>query len=554
MARTALALREAESAAGRLRSELAAGDEAATRSAGSRLAEQADVARRHSDGWGFAALTHLPVVGDDVDAVRRVARSVDVLGADALPPALGVLETVRGGGLRSEDGGIRLDTLASVSGPVTEAHDASTRADRAVAGVRSDRLVGPLSGPVADLQQQVQELDRSLGAAEKAVELLPAMLGAGDRREYLLVVQNNAEIRSTGGLPGSLSVLRAEDGRVELGKQGNASLFGLSADPVARLTPDEVDLYGRNVALDLRDTNLIPDFPRAASLMARFAEQRGQQVDGVVSVDPVTLAEVLRATGPVEAGGVRLDADNAPRLLLNEPYQRLRSNEEQDAYFQEVSRGILDALLSGQGDQLELVRVLSQAAQQRRFLVWSDSDDEQRRIEDTPIAAALPRDEGISPSVGLYLNDSTRAKIQYYLRYDADIRSLGCTAAGRQQVVAEMELRSDVPDDVARLTEFVTGDGTYARKGDDAMNLRLYAPTEGRLQALTVDGEPAGIKVGQDGDRQVSVLPLTLRPGESVRVRALFETRPGQIGDPSLQWTPSMEWGPTRATARNLCG
>ncbi len=420
--------------------------------------------------------------------------------------------------------------------------------------MRTARLVGPLAGPVDDLQRRVTELDRSLGAAEKAVDLLPAMLGADGRRQYLLVVQNNAEIRSTGGLPGSLSVLEADEGRVRLGEQGNASLFGLSADPVVRLTDDEVDLYGRNVALDLRDTNLIPDFPRAASLMARFAEQRGQQVDGVVSVDPVTLAEVLRATGPVEAGGVRLDEGNARRLLLNEPYLRLRSNEEQDAYFQRVSRGILDALLSGQGDQLELVRVLSQAAEQRRFLVWSDRDEEQRRFQDTAIAAALPRDEGIAPAVGIYLNDSTRAKMQYYLRFDADVRSLGCTASGRQQLVAEMELRSDVPAPVSALTEFVTGDGTYARKGDDAMNLRLYAPTAGRLEALTVDGEPARIKVGQDRDRQVSVLPLTLRPGQSVRVRALFETRPGQIGDPSLQWTPSMEWGPSSATARSLCG
>lgn len=96
--RTAWALHEAEVSAGQLQSRLSAGDEAAARAAASRLADQARVARSSSDGWGFAALTHLPFLGDDVDAVRRVARSVDVLGSDALPPALDVVETVRGDG------------------------------------------------------------------------------------------------------------------------------------------------------------------------------------------------------------------------------------------------------------------------------------------------------------------------------------------------------------------------------------------------------------------------------------------------------------------------
>ena len=444
--------------------------------------------------------------------------------------------------------------LASLRDPVRQASQGTSRARSEVAGVRPAGLVGPLAGPVGDLQRQVGELDRALGGADSALELLPAMLGGDGRRDYLLVVQNNAEVRSTGGLPGSLSVLTADEGRVELGKQGNASLFGLSAEPVAPLTGDEVDLYGRNVALDLRDTNLLPDFPRAASLMARFPAQVGQRVDGVVSIDPVTLAEVLRATGPVDAGGVRLDSENALAKLLNEPYLRLRTNEQQDAYFARVSRGILDALLSGQGDQLELVEVLGSAVQQRRFLVWSADESEQRRLQDAPIAAALPRDDGTSPAVGLYLNDSTRAKIQYYLRYDADVRSRGCTADGRQRVLVEMDLRSSVPTPVSQLTQFVTGDGTYARKGDDAMNLRLYAPTAGRLEALTVDGEPARIKVGQDRGRQVSVLPLLLRPGGSTTVRALFETRPGQTGDPEVQWTPSMAWGASSATARSPCG
>ncbi len=43
---------------------------------------------------------------------------------------------------------------------------------------------------------------------------MPAFLGADGDRNYLYVFQNNAEVRSTGGLPGNISLVHASDGRV----------------------------------------------------------------------------------------------------------------------------------------------------------------------------------------------------------------------------------------------------------------------------------------------------------------------------------------------------
>ena len=55
--------------------------------------------------------------------------------------------------------------------------------------------------------------------------LVPPMLGQDGPRQYLLVVQNNAEIRSTGGLPGSLQILRADNGKLTLAEQRSVDDF-----------------------------------------------------------------------------------------------------------------------------------------------------------------------------------------------------------------------------------------------------------------------------------------------------------------------------------------
>ncbi|WP_157682898.1 DUF4012 domain-containing protein [Nocardioides scoriae] len=551
--RTALALRSAAASAQDLRTQVSDGELQQARSTARSLADDASVARRHSDGWLWSAATLTPVVGDDLAAVRDLAQGLDAL-AGRTPDALALLDAVKGG-LRTPDGAIDLGVVEGLRQPVGRLAAAVDTARADVADVRPDDLVPPLAGPAEEFVDQLDSVASMMGSADSALRLLPTMAGGDGRRDYLLVVQNNAEIRATGGLPGSTSVLTVRDGEVSLGNQGNAGAFGFSVDPVAPLSPAEKQLYGTTLATDLRDTNLTPDFPRTASLMSRIADRvLARPVDGVISIDPVTLAQVLRAIGPVEVAGQQLTADNAVDKLLHQPYQTLPDNDAQDAYFRQVSRGMLDAVLSASGDQVALVQVLSEAVRQRRLLVWSATPAEQEVLARYPVAGALPRDTGTHPAVGFYLNDATAAKIQYFLRYDLDLASLGCTDRGQQVVEATMRLRSRVPRPVSQLTDFVTGYGDYAPRGDDRMNLRMYAPTGGKLTALTRDGKAADIQQVVHDGRQVSVLPVLLAPGQEMVVKATFTTRPGQDGTPRLSWTPGIEWAPTSVVARSRCG
>ena len=553
--RTALALRAAAADARVLRAELGEGDLVAARRTAASLTEHAAVARRSSDGWLWAATTWLPGAGSQTDAVRQTSLAGDVLASEVLPSALDAAEEISGPGLRGEDGAVDVDALASLEDPVRTAARGAGRADDALSGVEPAGLLPPLRGRVAELRAQVATLDRSLRSASYAVRLAPAMLGGQGERRYLFVVQNNAEVRATGGLPGSVSLMRVRDGALELEQLGPAASFSTEGAPAVRLGADEERLLGDTLATDFRDSNATPDFPQAATTMTRLVERKVEpRIDGVIALDPVTLGALLEATGPLEVAGQRLDADNAVSKLLFEPYQELGTDEAQDAFFGAVSDGILDALLADGADTRGLVTQLGEGVAQRRVMVWSRDPGEQDLLVKAGIAGALPTGRGADPEVGIYLNDAVGFKIDYFLRHRSEVTEVDCTDDDRQVVQVRTRFASKVPTPVSQLTRFVAGQGEYVPRGVVALNVAMYAPAGGELRALRVDGEPARVAQGEVSGRQVSVLGVSLDPGEETEVVADFVTRPGQDGDPRLEWTPGLEWAPTSQTVRGACG
>lgn len=551
--RTALALRDAEDTARAVSDALGERDVDAAESRLDDLRSSAATARGHSDGVLWRAATLVPFVGDDLAAVRQVSAAIDEV-ARAAPAGVDLLARLTDGpGLRTGGGAVDLDLVRSLRPDATRLAAGAEAAADDLADVDPATLVGRLAPSVTSAVEQVDALRSASTGIVVATDVLPQVLGADGEQRYLLVVQNNAEIRATGGLPGSASVLTASDGTVDLGFQGKALDLDTGSGAVADFLPGEEDVFGPLLVSDFRDTNFTPDFPRAASLMSDFVDESPEApVDGVVSVDPVLLAEVLRSTGPVTVAGRRLDADNAVRELLLEPYLRLPDPDRQDAFFRQAARAIFARVLSDQGDQVELLRTLGEGVSQRRLLFWSDDDAVQQRVAPTAIAGALPGDTG-RPEVGLYLNDGTQAKMQYFLRSEASVVSEGCDVEGRQVVRARLTLTNDLDVPVDELTDYVTGNGSTTARGNSLVQLRMFAPAGGELLGLEVDGERADVGQGAVYGRQVTQLPVELAPGESTEVVAQFAGRVGETGDPRLQWTPGIRWEASEQVATARC-
>jgi hypothetical protein len=138
--------------------------------------------------------------------------------------------------------------------------------------------------------------------------LLPAfnvlsLAGFVNDKTYLLILQDNTEIRPTGGLMGCIGLLTVHDGNVmdlHLYYQNNSWTGDIvKIDGPASLTQfynvDSARLYDSNVQYDFASF--------APAMMSDFYQLTGQKADGIIAVDFTALEAIMRITGPINVSG-----------------------------------------------------------------------------------------------------------------------------------------------------------------------------------------------------------------------------------------------------------
>lgn len=543
----------ASASAQRLQVAVAAQDAGGAHQSLKSLQRELADAHDRTDGplWGLG--TVLPMVGDDVNAVRTVA----AVGDDLSAGTLGDLVDMSDSGLRDRlvprDGRIDIGAVESLAPVVARAHrslrDASGRLAESDSGSLT-RWVGPAYDA---LQRKVAQTDLSVATADRAVRVLPTMLGKDGPRTYLVLFDNNAEIRATGGLPGAFAVLKANHGHLSLVRQGAPAEVGPFTKPVLQQSPAERKIYYSQIAEYFQDTNFTPEFPRTAELIREMWKRtEHQSLDGVFSVDTVSLAYLLRSTGPVDVGGVRLTPANATEELLSNVYFRLSKGNEQNAFFAQVARTVFDKLVTGVRSPTELISALGQSSREGRLFVHDFDPEVQGVLSGSTVAGELEGGDPRVPQVGVYLNDATGSKMSYYLRTDVGLKAESC-AAGQQQLDALADLtytRNSPP--VSQLNEFITGDGSFGTvKGEQLVLVRIYGPKDGELTNFRVAGKRVAPTTVDDRRRPVSTIVVQLRRSQTVRVSwrvrsAHDQGRPARLSvSPGLNPKPAVRLVPS---------
>lgn len=551
-------LRLAANQADLLQSQIVAGDgPGAQRTLGS-LQESTDRARRRTDGpmWDIGA--KVPLLGDNFEAVQKVAEVVDQVATEALPPVVALSKQLNLDTFSPRDGRVDIAAIAQ-TGPSIEAADkALGRASDRLAGVDPSSLFVPLRGPVATVKNKIASARTAAVNTSLAAKLLPSMLGGQGSRTYLLMVQNNAEVRSTGGIAGSIAILKAKNGKISMGFQGSLQDLVQFPEPVLAMTKEESRVFAPSMVTNLLDTNFTPDFPRTGEIVRAMVEKGlGVDVDGVISVDPVALSFVLAGTGPVElkdTPGVTLDQLNAVGVLLNSTYMLLPDREAQDKIFKQAARAIFDVLAKGGGDTSLVVKGLVRGVAENRVMVWSRHEDEQTRILPSGLSGELTGDDGATPHVGVYLGDAASTKMEYYLEHVSSLAASRCLPGQIQELTSKTELRSRTPAKVDKLPEAVTGDGKFTPKGTMRLIVRLYSPYRGGFTSVSLDGKPQTVYADTHHGRNVTKVVLTLKAGSTHTITTRMITGKGQGGDAILSTTPGVQPARNDRVAPSACG
>ena len=518
--------------------------EGAARSAAA-VQDEAAAARSAVDDPLYRAAALLPIVGPNLTAVGQVARTVDSLAAEVVPPLIDVTAMLRPAQLMPKDGQIDLGAVEA-AGPLLTRIDAATASARTqIAAIDRTCVLGPVDDAVLSISDRLDEAVAITEPAARFSRLLPAMLGADRPRSYLVVFQNPAEPRATGGIFGSYAVLTADRGKLTITDQGSSARSLLIFDPpAAPLTADEAILFGPSMATYSQDANATPDFPSAAAMFVRMYQQRGGgAVDGVLAIDPVALSYLLQGAPAIDVGdGISITSGNLVSTLLSTVYRDFPKGDQRDrdTFLAAATGLIFSRIMSGTGDPPAILRGLSKAVDERRVLFWSNDSAEERAIGSTlsgAISTVGP------PSLGVFLNDRTGAKLGFYLRNEVHVTEGACRPDGRRELLVQVVLHYTAPaSGLPRYVLGITDVGQAYRLRTDVL---LFAPAGGSIVAAEQNGAAVTLVRGVDHGRQVGTTTVELAPGSSAEMTFTVlgpVTEPGSSTDipPSLMLTPGV--------------
>jgi hypothetical protein len=476
----------------------------------------------------------LPFIGPNLDAIREVTLTVDSLATDVMPSLVEIAKSLQPSELAPKDGAIDLEPIEAIS-PLLQAADVSVNeARQRLAAIDQTALVQPVGDAVSTLTGKLDDAAAVTGPGARTARLLPPMLGSAGQRTYLVLFQNPAEARATGGIFGSYALVNANNGKVTIVDQGSGSRdLGAFDPPIGELSGNERALYGEAMNIYPQDVNFTPDFPTAAGLFAQMYQVRtGASVDGVVAIDPVALSYMLEGSPGVDiGGGLTMTSDNLVRTLLSEAYQQFDgvNQSERDDFLNNATNKVFEYVMGGQAEPRAIIDGLRKASDERRILIFSADGAEQGDIAKTGLAGSMTADSA-QPTVGVFMNDGTPGKLDYYLHNEVHITEGECRSDGRRELKVRVVMNYQAP------TEGLPFYVTSAEPGQPYLlrtNLLAFAPLGGGVISAERDGVPLGIARGEDHSREVAATTVELLPQTSTEVVFTVVGPAGEIGGPN---------------------
>lgn len=351
---------------------------------------------------------------------------------------------------------------------------------------------------VADLDQRIELADLVWSRNYKSVGVWTELLGSKSPKRYFVALQNSAQARGTGGMPGTFAVIEIDRGKVRILRTGtNAELKSSSRIPIE--VPDEFrEIYGEYPA-NWNPSNLSPHFPYAARIwLSLWNLQHDEKLDGAIAVDPFVLASLLKATGNIEVDGKVLTPENTVDELLSRFYVTYENdNQMRKNYLAKVALIFGKKLEESTPAPWDLMQSLLEPLSENRILIYSSSSEIQEIIEQSAMSGSLNFKKSNNYRA-IVLNTSGN-KMDYYLRRELKIESISCSP---RKVKVTFDLLLDV-DPQLDLPDYVNG-----RK-----DLGMIGGVDNRHGiAVLIFGPPGSVVVPEESDVPKSFLTELGRP------------------------------------------
>ncbi len=260
-----------------------------------------------------------------------------------------------------------------------------------------------LKGKVADWYNLLPEARSLIFQAKKAVLLMPSLTGIDGKKTYLVLLQNNHELRPTGGFIGSFALVTFDKGKlIDFEVKDVYSADGQLKGHVE--PPEALKKYLGEANWFLRDSNWDPDFSVSAKRASWFLEKEtGRVVDGVLGVNLLLAQKILAAVGEIDVVdfGEKINTTNLfERAEYHSEVGFFPGSTRKQDFLGSLTRSLFEKLKnSNKSIWLDLFRAFYQSFKAKDLLVWLNEPEAMAVINELEW-------DGIIKKVSCQLTDS----------------------------------------------------------------------------------------------------------------------------------------------------
>jgi hypothetical protein len=432
-----------------------------------------------------APLTGVQVRGaDDLLACATDLTQAGDRGLSLARSYVQIRETA-GGADGSQMAGL-VSLMASSRSQVIEISDALQAASNEL-GKMPQGLVSQLTDARSQVLAELKRVQPELDSYLRVQDQLPDMLGMNGPRRYLVLAEDPAELRPSGGFIGTYGLVTFDQGRITKSQFQNT--LPLDFTPglpyVEPPTGLKNHLLGTEYSWQLADAGWSPDFPTSAqeALKLYTLESGDSQVDGVIALDTYSIDLVLGVTGPISVPeyGVTFKAGQTTMTALANTRQPTDPSTDRKAILASFGGELLNAMMATPTARWpDLINALSNAASQRHLMAWTKDEGAQALIGWAGWDGAVRQDGGdYVEAVDANVAPTSKYNLVTHRTQDMAVQ-IDDVGNADDTLTLNWDNRADQPEASALRSLPYTGtDGMLGNY------LRVLTPDRSRLQAVS---------------------------------------------------------------------
>lgn len=503
-----------------------------------------DEIKKILDKGKWKLFAKMPISSGYVKPVLELLDIMDDAMASLVDPGLDLMEKHPMDSMKVGDG-FNVDVINAY---VNFLADSQPKIVEVLDRINAVNLPKKLGFDLDKYKNKLGEIPTLLAESDKYIELLQMFIGDGEDKLYLLAAQNSAEMRASGGFPGSIGTIRIENGILTIGDFKSVyKVLKYGTNPEVKQTDLERKLFNGWLAYP-RDAVYCPNFERVAEIWRYgYWDKNGEDIDGVVSLSPVIIQDILAITGSVTlSDGTILDGTNATHMLQYGFYYKYLDKYVDDGsgdiytdgLFAETAKLVMSKLVDDiRIDKfLNYLEIFDREKDKRNIMMWAKDEKNQKLIREIGCNGGLNVDKD-SPEIGVFFSLSDPCKLGWFIDVDTDVVKACANEDGSVTYDVTVTLNNEITKEEADTSIYIVGHNDGAAQGF----VHLFAPIGGTVEEFKASNgmnirtaEYEGLQVGYSTD-------VLIYPNKPIIITYKVTTAKGVNAPLKVSSTPTLQ-------------